>query len=47
MAGGFKRSRKLKIESGSDGVTVARRGGAQADWLCDLWLAERLADAAA
>jgi hypothetical protein len=27
-------------------VVVARKGGAQADWLCDLWLAERLADAA-
>ena len=25
------------------GIVVTRRGGEQADWLCDLWLAERLA----
>jgi hypothetical protein len=27
-----------------DPVTVVRKGGGQADWLCDLWLAERLAE---
>ena len=40
------KSRKLKVESGSEGIVVARKGGDQADWLCDLWLAERLADVA-
>ena len=29
-----------------EGIVVTRKGGEQADWLCDLWLAERLADAA-
>ncbi|HWA53229.1 MAG TPA: hypothetical protein VG816_03565 [Solirubrobacterales bacterium] len=38
-------SRKLKVESGPEGIVVSRKGGAQADWLCDLWLAERLARA--
>jgi hypothetical protein len=39
------KSKKLTVESGADGIRVARRKGAQGDWLCDLWLAERLADA--
>jgi len=39
------KSRKLQVESGPEGIVVARKGGAQADWLCDLWLAEHLADA--
>lgn len=38
-------SRKVKVESGPEGITVSRKGGEQADWLLDLWLAERLADA--
>jgi hypothetical protein len=33
----------VRIESGSTGVMVARRGDPSA-WLCDLWLAERFAD---
>ncbi len=33
----------VKVEGGPDGIIVTRRGGEQADWLCDLWLAERLA----
>ena len=37
------RSKRVEIRSGPDGITVVRRKGAQADWLCDLWLAERLA----
>jgi hypothetical protein len=41
------RWKKLTIEGGTEGIVVARKGGTQADWLCDLWLAERLADAAA
>ncbi len=39
-------SKQVKVESGPAGITVARKGGKPADWLCDLWLAERLADAA-
>ncbi|HEY6550521.1 MAG TPA: hypothetical protein VIY71_04905 [Solirubrobacterales bacterium] len=41
------RWKKLTVEGGADGIVVARKGGEQADWLCDLWLAERLAEAAA
>jgi len=41
------RWKKLTVEGGSEGIVVARKGGLQADWLCDLWLAEQLADAAA
>jgi hypothetical protein len=40
------RWKKLTVEGGPGGIVVARKGGVQADWLCDLWLAERLADAA-
>jgi hypothetical protein len=40
------RWKKLTVEGGAEGIVVARKGGAQADWLCDLWLAEQLADAA-
>jgi hypothetical protein len=39
------RWKKVKAEGGPEGILVTRKGGAQADWLCDLWLAERLADA--
>ena len=38
--------KKLTVEGGPEGIVVSRKGGEQADWLCDLWLAERLADAA-
>ncbi|HSS05053.1 MAG TPA: hypothetical protein VLK89_07715 [Solirubrobacterales bacterium] len=37
------RWKKVTVEGGPEGVTVIRKGGEQADWLCDLWLAERLA----
>jgi hypothetical protein len=40
-------SKRITIGSGPEGITVTRKGGRPADWLCDLWLAERLADAAA
>jgi hypothetical protein len=40
------RWKKLKVEGGPEGIVVSRKGGTQADWLCDLWLAERLADVA-
>jgi hypothetical protein len=39
-------SKRVKVESSPDGIAVTRKGGKPADWLCDLWLAERLADAA-
>jgi hypothetical protein len=39
------RWKKVTVEGGPDGIVVARKGGAQSDWLCDLWLAERLAAA--
>jgi hypothetical protein len=39
------RWRRLTIEGDAAGVVVTRKGGEQADWLCDLWLAERLASA--
>jgi len=38
------RWRKVTVEGGPEGIVVARKGGAQSDWLCDLWLAERLAE---
>ena len=38
------RWKKIKAEGGPEGIVVERKGGGQADWLCDLWLAERLAD---
>ncbi len=41
------RWRKLTVAGGPGGIVITRKGGGQADWLCDLWLAERLADAAA
>jgi len=39
------RWKKVTVEGGPEGIEVTRKGGGQADWLCDLWLAERLADA--
>jgi len=41
------RWKKVKVDAGPDGILVARKGGGQSDWMCDLWLAERLADAVA
>ncbi len=39
------RWKKVAVEGGPEGIEIVRKGGGQADWLCDLWLAERLADA--
>jgi hypothetical protein len=39
------RWKRVEVEGGSNEVVVVRKGGEPADWLCDLWLAERLADA--
>jgi hypothetical protein len=38
--------KKLTVEGGPERIVVSRKGGGQADWLCDLWLAEHLADVA-
>ena len=41
-----KRWKGMDLEAGGDGITVERRRDSSGfDWLCDLWLAERLADA--
>jgi hypothetical protein len=37
------RWKKVTVEGGPEGIVVARKGGGQSDWLCDPWLAERLA----
>jgi hypothetical protein len=39
-------SKRVKVDSDVEGITVKRKGGEPADWLCDLWLAERLTDVA-
>ena len=39
------RWKKVTVAGGPTGIEVKRKGGGQADWLCDLWLAERLAAA--
>lgn len=39
------RWKRLRVQGGPDGIVVTRKGGEQSDWLCDLWLAERLASA--
>ena len=40
------RWKKVAVEGGPEGIVVQRKGGGQSDWLCDLWLAERLAESA-
>lgn len=35
-------SKRVSVRSGPDGIVVSRRKAAPGDWLCDLWLAERL-----
>lgn len=40
-----KRWSGTHVEGGPDGLVVYRRSSREGDWLCDLWLAERLADA--
>jgi hypothetical protein len=37
------RWRRLEVSGGGEGIVVTRKKGEQRDWLCDLWLAERLA----
>jgi hypothetical protein len=37
------RWKRVEVSAGQEGIVVARKRGEQGDWLCDLWLAERLA----
>ncbi len=37
------RWKKVTVAGGPAGINVTRKAGEQSDWLCDLWLAERLA----
>lgn len=37
------KSRRVEVRSGPAGLLISRRKAKQGDWLCDLWLAERLA----
>jgi hypothetical protein len=37
------RWKRLEVGGGAEGIVVTRKKGDQRDWLCDLWLAERLA----
>jgi len=39
------RWKKVTVAGGPEDIKVARKSGEQSDWLCDLWLAERLARA--
>jgi hypothetical protein len=39
------RWKRLEVSGGGEGIVVTRKKGEQRDWLCDLWLAERLAAA--
>ena len=38
-------SKRVEVSSGPDGILVRRRRSGREDWLCDLWLAEKLASA--
>jgi hypothetical protein len=42
--GRSKRWKGVAVKAGADGIAVERRHDSGFDWLCDLWLAERLAD---
>ena len=37
------RWKRVEVSAGPEGIVVTRKKGEQRDWLCDLWLAERLA----
>jgi hypothetical protein len=39
------RWKRLEASGGAEGIVVVRKKGEPRDWLCDLWLAERLATA--
>jgi len=35
-------SKRVEVRSGPEGLVISRRRAAPSDWLCDLWVAERL-----
>jgi hypothetical protein len=37
------KSKRVEVRSGPEGIFVSRQKAGRGDWLCDLWLAERLA----
>jgi hypothetical protein len=37
------KSKRVEVRSGPEGIVVSREKARPGDWLCDLWLAERLA----
>jgi hypothetical protein len=39
-------SKRVEVSSGPEGIVLTRHKGGGRDWLCDLWLAERLVAAA-
>ena len=39
------RWKRLRVDGGPEGVLLVRKKGGQSDWLCDLWLAERIVSA--
>ena len=39
------RWKPVEVSAGQEGIVVSHKRGEQRDWLCDLWLAERLAAA--
>lgn len=40
---GFEaKSKRVEVRSGPEGLVIVRRKAGSGDWLCDLWLAERL-----
>jgi hypothetical protein len=45
--GSSKRWNGVRVEAGDEGLIVYRRSSGEGDWLCDLWLAARLAAALA
>ena len=36
------KSKRVELRSGPEGLVISRRKAAPGDWLCDLWVAERL-----
>jgi hypothetical protein len=36
------KSKRVEVRSGPEGLLISRRKAAPNDWLCDLWVAERL-----
>jgi hypothetical protein len=37
------KSKRVEVRSAPEGIVTSRRKAQPGDWLCDLWVAERLA----